>query len=332
VPTDAQPRPLIFDTDGGVDDIVALWWALREPTIDLLAITTTAGAVSAEIAATSVLKVLAAADRLDIPVAVGEPGTLGPVPQLEPVPFIHGLDGQGNADHPLPAAARAVDEPAIDLLGRLIDERPGEISVVATAPLTNLGRLLAKDPSWSQRVADLAVMGGSVARGGNAQPAAEANFAGDPTAAAVVVGAAWARAPLMVGLDATFGALLDDADFELLAQRKGPAAAFLDAPLHFYRQFGSTFTHPAGCPCHDLLTMLAWADPEILTEAPELPLAIVTTEGPAWGASIADLRAPIFARTAGSRQAQPDGFTPWRIALAADAGRFQAHFRRLCSA
>jgi purine nucleosidase len=323
---------MIFDTDGGVDDCVALWWALSDPTVEVLAITTTAGAVSAEVAATSVLKVLAAAGRLDIPVAIGEPGTIGPSPALEPVPFIHGHDGQGNAGHPLPGEAIAVEEPAVELLLRLVDALPGELSIVATAPLTNLGRTLIKDPSWADRVADLVVMGGSVARGGNAQPAAEANFAGDPTAAAVVVAAPWRRPPLMVGLDATFGAMLTDPEFELLARREGPAAAFLDEPLHFYRQFGSTFTHPAGCPCHDLLAMLAWADPEILTEAPELPLAVVTTEGPAWGASIADLRAPIFARLAGSRQAQPPGFSPWRVALAVDADRFRAHFRQLCSA
>jgi purine nucleosidase len=323
-------RPLIFDTDGGVDDCVALWWALGDPRIELLAVTTTAGAVSAQIAATSVLKVLAAAGRLDIPVVVGEPGTCGPTPQLHPVPFIHGDDGQGNADHPLPAQARAVDEPVVALLHRLIDADPGRISVVSTAPLTNLGRVLTKDPTWAQRVAELVIMGGSIARGGNAQPAAEANFAGDPLAAAVVVGASWSRPPLLVGLDVTLEATLTDADFELLARQLSPAARFLAAPLQFYRTFGSTFTQP-GCPCHDLLAILAWADPAVITQAPELPLAVVTTEGPAWGASIADLRAPIFDRMAGSRQAQPDGFSPWRIALSVDGERFREHFRRLCS-
>jgi inosine-uridine nucleoside N-ribohydrolase len=195
-------RPLIFDTDGGVDDCAALWWALTDPGVELLAITTTSGAVSEQMAAKSVLKVLAAAGRLDLPVAVGEPGSLGPGPALEPVPFIHGLDGQGNADHPLPVQARPVPE------------------------------------------------------------------------------------------------------------------------------FGSTFTSP-DCPCHDLFAMLAWADPSVLTQAPELPLAVVTTEGPAWGATIADSRAPVFARIAGSRQAQPPGFSPWRVALGADVRQFRAKFRHL---
>lgn len=326
-----EPRPLIFDTDGGVDDCAALWWALTDPSIRLLAVTTTSGAVSEKVAAQSVLKVLAAADRLDIPVAVGSPGPLGPGPLLEPVPFIHGHDGQGNAEHPLPPGAAPVDEPAVTLLRRLVDGRPGEISVVLTAPCTNLGRVLAEDPDWAGRLEELVVMGGSVLGGGNAQPAAEANIAGDPVAAAAVVAAGWSRPPLLVGLDATHRATLTEAEFALLAQRRTPAARFLDAPLRFYRRFGSTFTQP-DCPCHDLLALLAWADPAVLRSAPELPLAVVTSEGPAWGATIADLRAPIFARLAGSRQAQPEGFSPWRVALEVDVEHFRARFRQLVGA
>jgi purine nucleosidase len=328
VPTSPDSRPLIFDTDGGVDDCVALWWALTDPRVELLAITTTAGAVSERLAADSVLKVLAAAGRLDIPVAVGEPGTFGPGPELEPVPFIHGDDGQGNAGHLLPTGALPVDELAVDLLRRVIDARPDEISVVSTAPFTNLGRVLTDDPSWAGRVAELVVMGGSVRSGGNAQPAAEANVAGDPTAAAVMVQAGWRRPPLLVGLDATYRATLTDVEFDLLAERRTAAAEFLDVPLRYYRPFGSTFSLP-DCPCHDLLAMMAWADPEILLDAPEVPLAVVTTEGPAWGATIADLRAPIFAKIAGSRQATPAGFSPWRVALEVDVERFRASFRRL---
>ena len=323
------PRPLIFDTDGGVDDCAALWWALTDPGVDLIAVTTTGGAVSAQLAAISVLKVLAAAGRLDVPVAIGDPGTFGPTPALLPVAFIHGSDGQGNAGHPLPADAETITEPAVDLLRRLVDARPGEISVVATAPLTNLARVLAADPGWAERVGELVVMGGSVAAGGNAQPAAEANIAGDPSAAALVVGARWRRPPLMVGLDATHRATLGPAEFELLAQRRTPAAAFLDVPLQFYREFGSTFTRP-GCPCHDLLALMAWSDPSVLTDVPELPLAVVVTEGPAWGATVADRRAPVFAPIAGSQQPSPPGFTPWRIALDVDADRFRLQFRRLC--
>ena len=326
-----EPRPLIFDTDGGVDDCVALWWALSDPGVRLLGITTTAGAVPERLAATSVLKVLAAAGRLDIPVAVGAPGPFGPGPRLEPVPFIHGDDGQGNAGHLLPTGALPVDESAVDLLRRLVDAQPHEISVVATAPFTNLGRVLTDDPSWAGRVADLVVMGGSVTAGGNAQPAAEANIAGDPTAAAVMVDAGWRRPPLMVGLDVTYQATLTDVEFDLLAERRNRAATFLDVPLRYYRPFGSTFTQP-DCPCHDLLAMMAWADPAVLLDTPELPLAVVTTEGPAWGATIADLRAPVFARVPGSRQAQPPGFAPWRVALEVDVERFRAGFRRLVGA
>lgn len=324
----SRPRPIVLDTDGGVDDCAALWWALTDPGIDLVAVTTTGGSVPAEVAPVSVLTVLAAAGRLDVPVAVGAPGTFGSGPELAPVAFIHGDDGQGNAGHQLPAGARPVAEPANDLLRRLVDERPGELSVVTVAPLTNLARVLAEDPGWAGRLADLTVMGGSVAAGGNAQPAAEANIAGDPAAADVVVRAGWRRPPLLVGLDATHRATLTASEFALLARRLTPAAAFLDAPLRFYRRFGATFTRP-DCPCHDLFALMSWADPRLLRSAPELPLAVVTSPGPAWGATVADLRVPFFARDSAGRQAVPDGFSPWRVALDVDADRFRAGFRRL---
>jgi inosine-uridine nucleoside N-ribohydrolase len=172
-------------------------------------------------------------------------------------------------------------------------------------------------------------MGGSVAAGGNAQPAAEANIAGDPHAAAVVVGAeGWRRPPLLVGLDATHRATLSDAEFALLAEGRTPAARFLNVPLLYYRQFGAAFTR-LGCPCHDLLAMLAWVDPEVLIEAPELPLAVVTSDGPAWGATIADRRAPFLAALEGRRPAAPEGFMPWRVALEPDVDRFRTQVRRL---
>jgi inosine-uridine nucleoside N-ribohydrolase len=88
---------LIFDTDGGIDDCAALWWALTDPRIDLLAVTTTAGAVAEDVAAVSVLKVLAAAGRPDVPVAVGRPGQVGPTPFLEPWTLSTGTTGKATA-------------------------------------------------------------------------------------------------------------------------------------------------------------------------------------------------------------------------------------------
>jgi purine nucleosidase len=328
MPSPVSPRPVIIDTDGGVDDAAALWWALTEPRLDVAGITIVWGNVSLDVAAGAVLRVLDAAGRLDIPVALGEAGPIGPAPDLRPATFIHGDNGLGNADHPLADHADVVEEPAEVLLRRMVHDRPGEISLVTIGPLSTIGKLVADDPDFAADVDELVVMGGSARKGGNALPAGEANVAHDPGAAHAVVNAAWSRPPLLVGLDVTHQATLSEAEFALLAEHRTPAAAFLDAPLRFYREFGSTMTAP-DCPCHDLLAVMALVEPEILPDAPVLPLGIDCGEGAAWGATVVDFRAPFFAQLEGADQNRPAGFADWRIGLGADVARFRAHARAL---
>ena len=317
--------PVVIDTDGGVDDAVALWWAVTDPSLDVLAVTVVWGNVSLEVATTAVARVLEAAGRPEIPIAVGVAGPIGPAPEMRPATFIHGDDGLGNATAGLERpSVVAVDEPAVDLLRRVCRERRGEVSLVTIGPLSNVGAALGTDPSFAGDVDALVVMGGSVRRGGNALPNGEANVAHDPEAAAAVVAGAWRRPPLLIGLDVTHAATLTEEHFRLVAEHRNPAATFLDEPLRFYRRFGSTFTAP-DCPCHDLLAVLAVADPAVIAHAPELPLAVDTAGGPAWGSTIADFRAPVFARMEGADQPGPPGFHPWRVALEADVARFRAH-------
>ncbi|MEP7239626.1 MAG: nucleoside hydrolase [Devosia sp.] len=317
-------RRLIIDTDGGIDDAVAIWWAASDPRIDLVGVTTVGGVVSAEDAARNVLLVLEAAGRPDVPVAIGANDRLGPSPELRPADFIHGSDGLGNTVRGRVPAGTPLHG-AIPLLDRLID---GMTSIVSLGPLTNLARLALELPRQAAAVDQLVIMGGAAAGGGNALPDGEANIAHDPSAAAVVVGAGWANPPLMIGLDVTHAATLDDSDFALLAEKRTPAAAFLDAPLRFYRPFGATFTAPA-CPCHDFATVLAFIESSFVTDAPILPLAIATAPGPAWGSTIVDFRAPAFARSGGSEQASPDGFADWRIGLGVDRALFRRRARQL---
>jgi purine nucleosidase len=324
------PRRVVIDTDGGVDDAAALWWALTDSTLDVRAVTVVWGNVGVETAVASVLRVLHAAGRDDLPVAVGEAGPLEPAPGLRPATFIHGDDGLGNAAGP-PAPLAPVAEPAPALLARVARQAPGEVALVTLGPLTNVARALRDDPGLAAALGDVVVMGGSARRGGNALPAGEANVAHDPVAARDVVLAPWRVPPLLVGLDVTLAATLTDAEFAVLAEHRSPAAAFLDAPLRFYRRFGSTFTAP-DTPCHDLLAVLALAEPAILTDVPVLPLAVDTHGGPAWGATIVDFRAPFFEALDGSTQALPVDFAPWRIALGVDTPRFRARVRTLFGA
>jgi len=306
---------------------VALWWALTDPALDVVAITVVWGNVPVTVAAESVLRVAHAAGRGDVPVAVGASGPLQPAPDLRPATFIHGDDGLGNAAGAV-APIRPVDEPATALLARVVRERPGEVTLVTLGPLTNIGVVVHDHPEFARDVAELFVMGGSARRGGNTLPLGEANVAHDPIAAQRVVMARWARPPLLVGLDVTLAATLTPTEFDLVAEHRNAAAAFLDAPLRFYREFGSTFTAP-DTPCHDLLAVVTVSMPEIVVHAPVLPLAVDCGGGAAWGTTVVDFRAPYFAALEGSAQSAADGFAAWRVALAVDCERFRGCVRAL---
>jgi purine nucleosidase len=214
------------------------------------------------------------------------------------------------------------------MLVRLARERPGELTLVTLGPLTNIGVAVEDDRDFAQSIAECFVMGGSARRGGNALPFGEANVAHDPVAAQRTVAARWERPPMLVGLDVTLEATLTPAEFALLGEHRNDAARFLDAPLRFYREFGSTFTAP-DTPCHDLLTVLAASAPAIIEDAPVLPLAVDCGGDAAWGTTVIDFRAPFFAALEGSTQSAPDGFAPWRIALAVDVAGFRSCVRAL---
>jgi purine nucleosidase len=283
------------------------------------------GNVSLDVAAKSVARVLEAAGRAEIPIAVGAPGPVGAAPDLRPATFIHGDDGLGNTTGGLPdPTITPVEERASDLIARLCRSRPGEISLVTIGPLSNLALAIEENDDLAPSVAQLRVMGGSARWGGNALPNGEANVAHDPLAGARVAAAAWSTPPLLVGLDVTMRATLTEAHFSLLAEHRTPAAAFLDGPLRFYRTFGGSFSAP-DCPCHDLLTVMSLSDPAVISDAPVLPMAVDTSGGPSWGATVVDFRAPVFARLEGAAQEQPPGFFPWRISVGADVDRFRAH-------
>ncbi len=239
----AESLPVIIDTDCGVDDAVALWWALTSPRLDVVAFTTVWGNVGVDGAAGNVGRILDALGRGDLAIALGGDEPFAPAPELRVADFIHGSDGLGNTFRPEPTN-RPSDETAVALLRRIVDERPGEITIITLGPLSNIAAAIAQDPTWPTRVKDLYVMGGAVAVQGNALPQGEANIAHDPAAADVVARADWPNPPMLVGLDVTLAATFTPAIFDLLAEQRNPAAAFLDEPMLFYRTFGSTLSPP----------------------------------------------------------------------------------------
>jgi inosine-uridine nucleoside N-ribohydrolase len=321
-------RRLIVDTDGGIDDAAALWWCLTHPSLEVVGVTTVWGNVGSRLATDNVLRILEAAGRNDVPVALGEDGPIGAAPALGSAAWIHGDDGLGNTNR-APASLSASPEPAAGLLQRLVDERAGEVSVLTLGPLSNLGRVIGDDPGWASKVDELVVMGGAARTNGNALPWGEANIAHDPLAASLTVSASWQQPPLLVGLDVTHQATLTGYEFALLGERRTAAAAFLDEPLDFYRTGATTFVAEGECPCHDLTAAIALTDPGLF-DSPVLPLAVDTGRSAAWGMTVVDLRWLAYAQVGdGHVQDTPAGMHPWRVALAVDVDGCRQRIRRL---
>jgi purine nucleosidase len=319
---------LVVDSDGGIDDAAAITWLCSQPEVELAAVTAVGGNVTPYAAARNLRIVLEAAGRPEVPVYVGM-NPSAPAPPLNRPVLIHGEDGLGDLGLSDPVHGPDERIPAVEVL---LTELARGTNLLTLGPLTNIAQALHLDPAVAG-TGRLTMMGGSARAGGNARPTAEANVAHDPSSAAAVLSAVWCTPPVMVGLDVTHQATLRDREFELLSARLTPAAAFLDAPLAFYRRHAGAFCLPGETPCHDLLAAMAVLHPEMLgTEV--LPVAVDTGGSAAWGQTVVDLRELAWRRghspggMAGN--ATSDG-SQVAVAMQADVEFFRAQVRRLAS-
>jgi len=214
------PIPVVVDCDTGVDDALALLYLAADPGVELVAIGTVDGNVPALLGAQNCLRVLDAAGCGPVPVALGCDRPLLEPPQY--AEHFHGRDGLG--DSFLPPSTRALSsEPAVEQLTRLARSRPGELTLLAIGPLSNIAVALMLEPELPALLREIVVMGGAVACPGNQSPWAEFNIAHDPEAAEMVLRAGWNQLTL-VGLDATGQAILRPPAFARIATcDSGPA-------------------------------------------------------------------------------------------------------------
>ena len=175
---------VIIDTDPGIDDAHAIMLALAHPGTKVEALTTVAGNVPLERATANALIVLDALSA-DVPVFAGcEDALVIPTPRRA---ISHGSDGLGDSGYPL-SSRRAMPEHAVQALIRMAAEAPGELTLVALGPLTNIALATRLDPELPRRFRRLVVLGGAIHAMGNSwTPAAEFNFYVDPEAAAIVL-------------------------------------------------------------------------------------------------------------------------------------------------
>ncbi len=287
--TDPQPTKVIYDTDPGVDDAMALYFALAHPAIDLVGITTTFGNVSvAQAAANALYLTEIAGNQTPVTKGVSVPWC---IPAQAPPAHIHGADGLGNLGARQAVKRQLDPRSSAQFIVETARAQPGEIVLVAVGPLGNLSLALLLEPELPRLLREVIVMGGTVHEPGNVSPVAEANIWNDPHAADRVFGAGWKLT--MVGLDVTHRVVLRLAQFQRIAKHHQHIATdTLVQAVDFYTRFYSgLYQHiarPPGCFAHDLLAFIYLVQPQLFTI--DSKSVRVATDGPAQGQTIVNRR------------------------------------------
>jgi inosine-uridine nucleoside N-ribohydrolase len=254
---ETRPKRVIFDTDPGVDDAMALFLLLRSPELQLDAVTTVYGNVDVDQTTRNAVILLDVAGRADVTVARGADRGL-----MRKNPFsgavVHGDNGLGGVSLPTPSR-EAGPQRAAEVIVERVMAAPGEITVIAVGPLTNIALATCLEPKIVENVRELIVMGGAATVRGNVSPVAEANFRNDPEAASIVVAAGYRL--VLVGLDVTHQALITPAQVEHVRDHGGELGRFIhDISSHYGAHYLRRTGWP-GFPMHDSAAVLYAIDP-----------------------------------------------------------------------
>lgn len=320
--TPSAPRRIIIDTDPGVDDALAIFLALKSPELKVEAITPVAGNVPLDWTLPNALRLLEIADRTDIPVAAGASRPLKR--ELVTAANVHGNNGLAGVEFPAPTT-KPVAETAPQLIRRIVRQSPGEVSIVAIGPLTNLALALRDDPGLAAQIRTISIMGGSLS-GGNITPAAEFNSYVDPEAAQIVY-ASGARIT-MIGLDVTRKVALTDTQVLALEAASNPAGRaagrIMRATLQQIRRTGG---NGGQLLVHDALALGSFIDPSFVT-LQDLQIEIETRGELTAGETVGYRKAPIRRSAPMQNVANGASDPPFRpnakVAVDVDSERFRS--------
>lgn len=255
------PRQVIVDTDPGIDDAMALAYLRASPRARLIALTTVFGNASIEVTTRNACW-LARRLGIDAPVHRGAGGPLHR-PRLPSPVHVHGNNGLGDIE-----LAGEVPDAAPGTAHEAIIERvraaPGEVSLLALGPLTNLALALRAAPSIAGLVREVVVMGGAFGwqgRRGNVSPVAEANVHNDPEAADLVFGADWPVT--VVGLDVTSRCVLPAARAAALRDAAGDTGRLLFDISRRYEALYREHDGLDGCCLHDVTAAVCLVEPSL---------------------------------------------------------------------
>jgi len=287
----SERRPVILDVDTGIDDMVALLIAATAPELNLRGVTCVAGNVELHDVARNTGKILRLVGRGDVPVSVGAARPM--VRRLRTAYETHGPTGTGYVE--LRGEDRALGKteftpvPASRYVGAHVQRHPGEVTVVALGPLTNLGAAISEGVDLTNGLRALIWMGGTLEERGNTTETGEWNACVDPEAAELCLsrGAIKRIFPLDATQDVIF--TMDD----LRALPDTHLAGIVRDAVRYYVGFHRQVDGIDGCYLHDPVTLVAsLLAPELVTDDVSEHLACDTSEDPALAGSLYRSDAP----------------------------------------
>jgi len=275
-------RRILIDTDPGIDDSLAILLALASPELSLEGLSVVHGNCSLGQAVRNSLSILELANATHIPLAVG-----CELPIVQPsllAPETHGNTGLGYAKLPEPQSRPTVQHGS-DFLIEKITSNPGEFTLVAIGPLTNVALAIRKEPGVAMALKELVIMGGAIRHEGNTTALAEFNIFVDPHAAHIVF---HAGIPItLVPLDVTYQCVLMASDVERLLKTESPIPKFIKAATDFYMEYHDSYQGIQGCVINDPLALALTFAPE-LCDYQELPVDVDISGGVSMGKTFAD--------------------------------------------
>lgn len=280
-----QIQRLIIDTDPGVDDSMALLFAFCSPEVSVEGLSTVFGNTGTKVTTENALRLVELAGRSGIPVAAG-----AEKPLLRP--FIgegwrvHGRNGLGEVDFP-PPQGQPDRRRGAQLIADMIMTNPGEMTLVALGPLTNVALAVSLEPRIAENVKQVVLMGGAADASGNASATAEANIRNDPEAAKIVFEAPWKVT--MVGLDVTRKTIMTPEYIDELCAAGNRYTDFIGRIVPHYMDFYHNYVAMRGFFVHDSSAIAYVVDPTLF-ETRAMYVAVETHSPVNFGLTAADWR------------------------------------------
>lgn len=282
-------KKIILDCDPGMDDSMAIVMAAKSEEIELLAVTTLNGNYPADVTARNARKVLEMLSRQDVPVAKGMVEPM--VRDVPKDPFTHGTDGQANANLPEPKMSLS-EKHAVNLIIDLVKANPKEVTLVCTAPLSNVAMAMKLAPEIKPMIKEIVAISGafglnqaSFLNATGDTPQSEWNVYVDPEASKIVYESGVPFKAIGLDIATYFNVDFSDDDIKDLKESKKKEAWFIANAIDFVRGRG----YGAYCTCIDCMAIAYVIDNSIVDFEKAL-VGVVSDDGVALGMTIRDGR------------------------------------------